>query len=459
MTIKIEEVRAFIASAKEAKKEWEESVDSSWRELKKLNKFGRPFDNKIKKYPAWYNIFNIRKPLILARIGIPIAKDTTQDGNDNVGATAAVCKERLAINLAKAFPFFDVMCSARDDFLAGNVAQVRHYYEMTEVKERVKEYLQQEKVGQDTVLIDGAGKIIESDNVLEDDEGYYIEHDQTVDVDNERICIENVNYKNFLVDPDIRRFRQSKRLAFGYDYSPREFKEIFGDDALFNVLKTQVDKEDTEKRRIIKVWEYWDEYEKETLYLTDESEDFITPLKSSEEYKETSDDELLEGETSNGIYDLEGFVPCPEPLVTNQDTLHFWPVTEYYQLREILDNIHILFARKSAVIKAIRPRLLYDKNVDGLEEALQEGYDADIFGVTNLAQSLAGSGGTLDSAVQYIPIQILVESLAQIEQQFQAQLMELMKLTGTSDLIQGYITDPTQRTFGERQMLEKYALN
>ena len=88
--ITIEEARGFIADADEARKEWLALADRSWDELKKVNKLKvkKIGSRKNIKYPVWWSIFKIRQPLVLSRAGIPIGKDTTQDGSDHIGATA-----------------------------------------------------------------------------------------------------------------------------------------------------------------------------------------------------------------------------------------------------------------------------------------------------------------------------------------------------------------------------------
>lgn len=467
MTITIEEAKAFIEDAKKARANWLSMAERSWDEIKKLQKNGRLWSvtpssmKKRSKYPAWYSIFKIRQPLLLSRVGIPIGKDTTQDGNDNIGATAAICLERLAVNLARSFNFFDVMCSARDDFLATCFGMVRAYYERDEIKERVKERItpQQDEMTGEIVFIDSMGETVETDEIYQDDEGYYLEHEEVVAVDNEKVCLEPVLYRDVYIDPDIRRFNRCKRLAFCEHYSVPEFKHIFGTQAYLDL--SNPDKENVgaseaaPKRQSIKVYEYWDEYEEECLWWAENGTKFIKP----KDYYMPNNEEMLEGEKLNGLYNLEKFFPCPAPLITNQSTDEFWPVPEYYQLIEIFEDIHTIFSRMITLTRAIRTRLLFDNNVEGLQEALNEASEADAFGVPNLGQSLVSAGGSLDAVVQYIPVEKLIQGLGQMYDALEQRLNIVYKLTGTSDLLQGLVTDPTQRTLGERQMTEKYALN
>jgi hypothetical protein len=468
MAVTFEEAKAFIADAIKARDSWLTVADRSWDEIKKRQRNGRIWSvtpnssRRRARYPAWYSIFKIRGPLLLSRIGIPIGKDTTQDGNDNVGATAAICLERLAVNLARSFDFFDVMAAARDDFLATNVGEVRGFYERDTVKEPVKEYITPQKrmdnMGNEEVIFIGSdGEEVMSDEIMQDDTGYFIEHEQTIDVENERICLEPVLYREFYVDPAIRRWARCKRVAFANYYSRDEFRDIFGDKALMGISFPEDDKpgeyENKSKQQMIKVFEYWDLYERKCYWFAEYGEGFIEPKG------EYQPEEFEEDEQPNGLYNLEKFFPCPKPLLMNAPTDEFWPVPEFYQVVEITEDIHTIFSRMMALTRAIRVRLLFDNNVESLQALINEASEGDAIGVPNLAQSLMSAGGNLANVVQYLPIAEMIEGLNQTYTALEQRLMALFKLTGTSDLLQGLTTTNTDKTLGERQMEEKYAIN
>lgn len=466
MPISIEEAKAFIASAAKYREDWLKIADKSWNEIRKRQQNHRLWSitpNSLRRrsrYPAWYSILKIRQPLILSRIGIPIGKDTTQDGNDNIGATAAICLERLAKALVKTFDFFDTECRVRDDGLVTNVGFARAYYERDEVKEKVQERITPKQISEtDLIFIDSEGKEVQSDRILRDDEGYFIEHDKVIDVENEKVCLEHVLYKDLYVDPGIRSFKRCKRLAFAEMYSVPEFKEIFGAAAYAALPKpdqTQPGNDEAApKIQDIKVYEYWDKYEPEILWFAENGTDFIKPKG----YLLPSEEEYSEDQPQNGLYDLEGFFPCPPPFILNQPTDNFWPVPEYYQMYEIIEDIHTTFSRMVAMTTAIRSRLLFDNSIEGLQEALNEATAGDAFGVDNLARSLAENGGTLDGVVQYVPVDKMIEGLAQLYTALDQRLQTLFRLTGTSDLLQGLSADNSGKTLGERQIEEKYATN
>lgn len=473
MALSLEEAQGFIASAKKARENWLTGAKMSWDELKRLGA-GRRANysvtpnsiKKFKRYPAWYAIFKIRQPLLLSRIGVPIGKDTFQDGADGIAETAALCKERLAKNLAKSFDFFDVMAACRDDGLATNLAQCRLYYKRDEVKEPVQIRLTAQQVDPQTnpegvAFYDEEGDEIDVEGqvVKKDEQGFFIETDEVVDVENEKICVEPVLYKNFLVDPETTRWGRVRRIAFIERYSERAFKEKFGAEAWMDVTTSPArrDEDDSKKKDdSIDVYEYWDDFEKEVYWFTDYSSAFIKP-KGYEIPDETDFKEVFG--SNNGLYDLYDFFPCPKPFILNAPTDSFFPVTEFEQVVSITEDIHRIFSRMIALTRSIRARLLFDSSVDGLQPALNEATEGDAFGIDNLAHSLASGGGTLDRFVQYIPVAPMIEALGNMYTALEQRLNLLYKLTGTSDLLQGLVTDPTQRTFGERQQMEKYALN
>lgn len=459
--MEIEEAKAFIADARKDRADWLEMANKSWDELKKRDGRGkmrkRRRNGTNARYPAWYSIFKIRQGLVLARAGIPVCKDTTQDGNDGVGAVAAIMKERLAINLFKDQDFFDVVSAAANDFLATNFGQVRLYYERDEIPQKVLEPIQPMKLPTgEPAFVDGRGKVVDAEEVYANDEGYFLEHEEVVDVENERVCVEPVLYKHFYVEPGVTRWSRTKRIAFEEFYSEPQFKRMFGADALAEISRIRRAGDITEaskKNQDISVFEIHDAYEGKTYWFTEEGEKFLTPTADSK----PNNEEALED--VKGLYDLDKMFPCPKPMVMNSPTDSFYPVTEFYQLEDIFGDIHTLFGRMVRLTWMIRSRLLFDNNIDGLQAALNEAAEGDAFGVPNLAQALSGLGGNLDRAVQYVDVTRIIQALEQVYNQLEQRLNAIYRLTGTSDLLQGLVSDPTQRTLGEQQMTEKYARN
>ena len=472
MPVSIEEAKAFKEDAIKYREDWFSLATKSWGEIKKRQKDNRLWSitpNSLRRksrYPAWFSIFKIRKPIVFSRAGIPICKDTTESGNDSVGAAAALCKERLAINVAKTFDYFDNISAAVDDFLVTDFGQVRGFFTCEDVKQEKKILLTPQVVDpsmppspENMVFLDENGNKVVAEEIIQEDGQFFAETEEVIDVKNEKVYLEPVIYRDFLVDPHITKWSDCKRIIFINYYSQPQFRQDFGSAALAE-FKNQVEKEvgadeAAKKSKTIKVYEYWDAFDKETYWFTDYNRDFIKPT----EYLLPENEMGEEKEILNGIYNLEKFFPCPKPLLINTATDEFWPMTEYYQLVDIFEDIHTIFTRMVTCTRAIRSRMLFDSSIEGLQAALNELSETDAIGVENLAQALVSNGGSLEAAVQYINVAPIIETLQQLYQALEQRLNTVYKLTGTADLLQGLITDPTQRTLGERQMTEKYALN
>lgn len=465
MTVTIEEAKAFIAQATKSRADFKTIADASWDEIEKRAEGGKLYSmsrgRRKGKYPAWWSINKIRRPLYFSRLGIPISRDTSEDGSDSIGATAALLKERLARNLPKDIDLKDVIEVCRDDFAATDFTMARGYYERVERKEQVKEYLQ---VGKDAqgkpVALDSRGKPVVNEEVLQDEDGTFIYLNQVIDVEDEKVCIEPVLYDQVYIDPGIRRWERCRRLAFELYYSKPEFVEMFGQEALTELKYAAWESNDEsfEKNQDIKVYEYWDDYEKETYWFSMSSKKFLTPLVSA--YNDDSDkDEPSEKEASNGLLNLRKFWPCTPPVILNASSKKFWPTPEFYQINDLFLEVDNLFSKMMRTTRAIRAKLMFDNNIEGLESALSELSESEAIGVPNLSAALTKAGGNINNAAQYLDISALISSLETTYKALEQRLNLIYKLTGTSDLLQGLITDGTQRTFGERQMTEKYALN
>lgn len=473
MPVSIEEAKAFKQDAIEYRENWFSLATKSWAEIKKRQKDNRLWSitpNSLRRksrYPAWYSILKIRKPIVFSRAGIPLCKDTTQDGSDPIGATAATCKERLAVNIAKTFDFFDNLSASVDDFLVTDFGQVRAFYSCKEIKEEQKILIMPQLIDptqppspENMRFVTQDGKEVVGEEIMEMDGQLYLETEKVVAVKDQKVWLEPVIYKDILVDPHITKWGDCKRLLFINYYSQPQFKADFGAAALAefkSVVEREVGADEVDKKtKTIKVYEYWDDFEKDTFWFTDYNKEFLTPTK----YLVPMDDEgEEENEDLNGIYNLEKFFPCPKPMIINCASDEFWPYTEYYQIVDILEDIHTIFTRMVVCTRAIRSRMLFDSSIEGLQAALNELSESDAIGVENLAQALVSNGGNLDAAVQYVNVSPIIETLNQLYISLEQRLNTIYKLTGTADLLQGLITDPTQRTLGERQMTEKYALN
>lgn len=483
-TLTIAEVRQFITDSEKKAADYLNIADRSWQEIEKRNADGKLYGgNNLNiarrwvKFPLWWSVWKIRQPITFARLPIPSLKDTK--GDDPFGRTACVLGERFTRSILKTFEMLPEISTSNDDFLVTNFGWGRAFYRNTLCKEEEKIRLQvipPQAEGQPPMFLLPSGEpVLDPTSVLRDDMGAYILTGQEITVDNEEVYFEAGLYPNLIVDPDANRWNKVTRLAYKYRYSYREFIAKFGEDALNTLVTADIDKHKTGTPII--VYEYWDKTLKEVRWLAENSTDFFQPGDMQEVSYGESDENIedldsvkpsKEGAKDSGvdnsdIYGLTNFFPSTEPLIINQSTKHFWPTPEYFQVCDLLDDITSIVGRMVHLTKAIRVRFLFDSSVAELKTLIGDNWAAGEgsgIGIPNLAAALMNDkNADLSRLVAYFPVDKLIEGLKNMYEAFDQRLNMFYQITGISDLIRGQTNPDSDKTFGERQMEGKFALN
>jgi hypothetical protein len=490
-TITIEDVKAFVSDVKKKREDFLNVADRSWSEIEKRNRKGKLYggndldrQRRWTKYPLWWSCWKIRQPLVLARLAIPVLKDTQSD-NDEYGNTACIIGERLIRGILKTFDCFAEFSASVDDYLVTNFGWGRAFYRRTECVEPEKIMLQVvqqdtpspiEQIDPDQNLLDEnqapnqpATPIYLAPNGQEipnpkfDDLGNpYVETGKQITVDNEEVYFEAGLYSNLYVDPDARRWSQVTRLAFESQYSYREFLQKFGQDSLSKISTAEQEQHRTGKPII--VFEYHDKLLKECRWFAETSESFFQPQDMLEvnasALSEVGDPVDAPSEYDNSdLYGLTGFFPCVEPLIANQATKNFWPTPEFFQIQDMLDDLHQIVGRMFLLGKAIRVRFFFDSSIPQLQQLIGETGEGGGLGIPDLAKTLMDSRGDMSALVAYFPVKELIEGLKNMYEAFNQRLDMFYQVTGLSDLIRGQANPDSDKTFGERQMEGKFALN
>lgn len=490
-TVTIADVKQFIIDAKKKREDYLNIADRSWQEIEKRNKKGKLYggndldrSRRWTKFPLWWSCLKIRQPITFARTPIPVLKDT--QGDDPFGRTACVIGERLTRSILKTFEAHPEFASANDDFLVTNFGWGRVFYKMTECLEEEKIRLQviqpepppmqEPQMGPDgqpieqgpppppgpPMFITPDGQQIDpmQNEILEDEFGPYILTGQEISVENEEVYFEAQLYSNLYVDPDARQWNKVTRLGIEYQYSYREFRDKFGQSALDKLAQNDIEEHRTGKPII--VFEYHDKFLKEVRWFAENSQDFFQP-KDIAEISTQDLSEVKEGEKpgvdNSDLYGLTSFFPCTEPLLINVSTKEFWPTPEYFQVSDIIDDIHNIVGRLMLLTKAIRCRFLFDSSVKELEKLIGETGEGSGLGIPNLEEALMNNNGSLSNLVAYFPVKEMIEGLQNMYVAFQQRLDMFYQITGLSDLIRGQTNPDSDKTFGERQMEGKFALN
>jgi hypothetical protein len=479
-TITIEDVKQFVIDAKEKRADYLNVAMRSWNEIEKRNKKGRVYGGndldrrrRWTRFPLWWSCLKIRQPITLARLPVPVLKDT--QGDDPYGRTACVIGERLTRGILKTFDPFSEFASANDDFLVTNFGWGRWFYKKTDCKEEERIQLQvieppeqEPQIGPDgqpipsepmpPIFVTPQGEVVQEP--LFDDMGPHIKTGAIVEVENEEVYFEAGLFSNFYFDPTARKWNAGTRIAFEYEYSYREFIARFGKKA-FDKLDIGDQTDHKSNGKPIKVVEYHDKFLKEVRWFADNSTDFFQPLEMMD--IDVQSLEKVEGEReeydNSDLYGLTGFFPCTEPLLFNASTREFWPTPEYFQVADIIDDIHSIVDRMVLLTKAIRVRFFFDSSITQLQSLIGETGEGGGLGIPNLEQTLMAGGGKLTNLVAYFPVDDMITGLSNMYTAFEQRLNMFYQVTGLSDLIRGQTNPDSDKTFGERQMEGKFALN
>lgn len=477
-SITIEDVKQFIEDGRKGRRaQFIAIADRSWNEIEKRRKDGQLYGGsdlekfrRWQKFPLWWSCWQIRRPITFARLPIPTLKDTQSD-DDPYGDTACIVGERLSRAILKTFEPFPEIEACNDDLLVTNFAWARWCYRnelaIEEEKIRLQVIPPEPQIGLDGQPMPPGPPIIinpitgqpVTEEPLSDENGPYLLTGEEIQVDNEEVYMEAGLYRNLYVEKDVTKWAQVNIIAFEYEYSYQEFKKKFGQKALDSL--TDIDTQEYQNGKPIIVFEYHNKYINETRWFAEQSNDFFQPVEIRD-----VDIEGLKAVEANkmpydysDLYGLKGFFPCTAPLVINNMTRSFWPTPEYFQVCDLIDDIHQIVQRLMLLTKAIRCRFLYDSSVTELGPLAQETGEAGGLGVPNLTNALIQGKGSLATLVQYFPVAEMIEGLKNMYDAFDQRLNMFYNVTGISDLIRGQTDPSSDKTYGERQMEGKYAMN
>ena len=461
----LSDVRQFISDIKSKSEDFVAIGKRSWREIEKRNERGRLYGgNDLDKrrqwnrFPLWWVTWKIRQPISFARLAIPVLEDT--QGDDPIGRTACVLGERLARGILKSFDAFPEFAASVDDFLVTNFGWGHWCYSCEEVQEdeklRLLEFRPEDGNGQAFYTTPDGQPAAEP---LFDEQGAYILTGQKVSVEQERVYFQAGIYSNLGVDPVATRWSQVQRIAYQEEYSYREFRKKFGDAALRKLQLGDVRK--YQEGEPIIVFQYQDKAEKKIRWLTENSESFFTPA-ALQELSGQGTEELNPDETSDAYtedaFGLSGFFTCTKPLIINQSTTSFWPTSEYFQLRDILDDINQIVKRMMLLTKAMRIRFFFDSSIPQLQSLIGETGEGGGIGIPNLEQSLIAGKGDIRNLVATFPVDEFIKGLQNLYVAYDQRTNMYYQLTGMNELIRG-VTGDVEKTYGERQLEGKFALN
>ncbi len=183
----------------------------------------------------------------------------------------------------------------------------------------------------------------------------------------------------------------------------------------------------------VDVWEVWNKPNRKVYWVSMVDGDRLLDVK---------DDPL----------ELEGFFPCPKPLVGTNSTSNMTPRPDYYMAKDQYEEIDTLNTRINWLIKACKAAGVYDKNAEGIQRLFEQGTENSLIPVDNWAM-FAERGG-VQGQIDWIPIEQIVKTVETLSSYRDQFIQQLYELTGISDIMRGETN--ARETLGAQQLKAQY---
>ena len=183
------------------------------------------------------------------------------------------------------------------------------------------------------------------------------------------------------------------------------------------------------------VLEFWDKTEKKVCWIAKEY---------SEGPLDEQDDPLK----------LDGFWPCPKPLLATTTTDKLVPVPDFAQYQDQADALDIIAARIEKLTWALKVAGVYAASEKAsLGQLLQEGTDNLLIPVEDWAVFAQTKGG-LEGSILWLPIKTIVEVLEKLYESFDKQKELLYEISGLADIMRG--ASEAEETLGAQRIKAQF---
>lgn len=152
---------------------------------------------------------------------------------------------------------------------------------------------------------------------------------------------------------------------------------------------------------------------------------------------------------------LEGFFPCPRPILANVTNDSLIPTPFYVEYQDQAHELDNLTARIGSLTKSIKVAGAYDASVQALGRILSEGVD-NIMIPVELWAMFAEKGG-IQGAMSFLPIKEIAEALIQLYNAREQVKKDLHEISGIPDIVRGD-SNPNE-TLGAQEIKTSFATN
>lgn len=259
----------------------------------------------------------------------------------------------------------------------------------------------------------------------------------------EEVACEYVPWRSFRRGP-ARLWKDIPWVAFEHFLSKDQVRSLIGEERWLEIgdrlpfRHSAASKDDKDSNKTtaprfgkrMRVWEIWDKDERKVV--------FICP--------EYSDSAVIVVDDPLG---LQGFFPIPRPMHAIVSTDSLVPVTPLSTYVDLLDELNKITRRISRLVTQLRPRGGYA----GLNAAdvvsIAEADDGILVPLTG-AEMFATTGGGVEKAITWFPLEPTILALRQLVEQREIIKNLIFEVSGLADAMRGSV-DPGEK-LGQTQI-------
>ena len=271
---------------------------------------------------------------------------------------------------------------------------------------------------------------------IEPDEGVEITNTEEVErVDSAHSPVEYVYWTDFLHSP-ARIWDEVWWVSRWVYMTPEEGIERFGD--VFKNVPLHDQNDDVDSKNPMtakatygkkaKVAEIWNKRTKKVCWVA----------KGYPQALDERDDPL----------ELEGFFPCPKPLLATTTNGSMIPVPDYCEYEDQAQELDNLTQRIYLLVKACKAVGVFNAEFKELGRLFTEGVDNKLFPVTAWA-AMSEKGG-LKGAIDMMDTSAIIKTLQQLYQSREVVKQSIYEICGISDIIRG--ASNANETLGAQQL-------
>lgn len=255
-------------------------------------------------------------------------------------------------------------------------------------------------------------------------------------VADQRTLLKQVPWKRFHWEPG-KDWEDVDWVARDHYLTKREIREQFKKDPDTEAVRTEDDeKSGTDKyAACYRITEIWNRPDRKVYVI---GWDFSEPL-------EVRDDKLT----------LQGFFPCPQPMMANIKSCELVPMPDHAVFAPSYSYINRLVARIHSITAQIKVAGFYDSQLKELS-GLTTADDGTYFPVSNLAERLAASSvSDFNKVIATLPLNEKVSVVRELQTLLAGEKARLDEASGIADVVRG-ATDPNE-TATAQQIKGQYA--